>query len=105
MRTAVAIVGIAAVFGIGPVASAVADETAAIQPRPQRRAAEILSSLDDPHERESWLSDQMHHVHVRGKAGLVYQRDLAAGDRPLELQLRGPALGRKRVGLSVEVRF
>jgi hypothetical protein len=105
MRAALTVVGIAAVLWIGPSGAARADDPSAAQPRQRRTAAEILSSSDDPHERQSWLTDQMHYVHLHRKSGLVYQRDLVDGEHPVEFQLRGPALERKAVGLAVELRF
>jgi hypothetical protein len=105
MRSAVAAFGIAAVLWMGPVGAALADEPSAAEARQRRSAAVILSSLDEPRERESWLSDQMRYVHMNRKSGLVYERDLVRGEHPVEFQVRAPALGRKRVGLSIELRF
>ena len=51
----------------------------------------------------SWLGEN---VHYRKGVGLEYRRDLKLGNTPLELGFQGPVVRKKkRVGLTVELRF
>ncbi len=73
--------------------------------RPLRRGVEILAHIEQPKAQESWLSQHLDRIHVHRKAGLAYTRPLSLADRDLELSLRGPALDKKTLGLSFEIRF
>jgi hypothetical protein len=44
-------------------------------------------------------------VRIHKKTGLSYTTRVKPGGRDLELSFRGPGMGRKRLGLSLEVRF
>jgi hypothetical protein len=70
-----------------------------------RRSSEILAHIDQPEAGKSWLAHHLDRVRIDGKSGLRYARPLAFGKRDLELELRGPAMGRKRFGVSFELRF
>ena len=51
----------------------------------------------------AWLGEN---VHYRKGVGLEYRRDLKIGHTPLELGFQGPVVRKKkRVGLTVELRF
>ena len=81
------------------------DEAAPSLEKSHRRSAEILAHMDQPEAEASWLSHHLDRIHFHSKTGLAYTRPLAVAERDLELSLRGPALGKKRVGLSFEIRF
>ena len=70
------------------------------------RSSEILDHIDRPGPGKSWLSFHLERIAVHKKAGLAYTRRLDLGERGVSFSVRGPAMGRKkRVGLSVELRF
>jgi hypothetical protein len=71
----------------------------------RRTSAEILAHIDQPEAQKSWLSLHLDRIHFHRKTGLAYTHSLALPERDLELSLRGPALGRKSLGLSLEIRF
>ena len=51
----------------------------------------------------AWLGEN---VHYRKGVGLEYRRDLKLGNKPIELGFQGPVVRKKkRVGLTVELRF
>jgi hypothetical protein len=82
------------------------EEEATLPPeQPRRRSAEILAHTEQPEAEASWLSHHLERVHLHSKAGLAYTRPLRLAERDFEFSLRGPALGRKRVGLSFEITF
>ena len=58
-----------------------------------------------PPARRSWLRSELSRVHIHKKTGLAYTRQLERDGADLELSVRGPGLGRKRLGLSIELRF
>ena len=70
-----------------------------------RRSVEILAHIEQPEAQKSWLSHHLDRIHVHRKAGLAYTRSLSLAERDLELSLRGPALGKKSLGFSFEIRF
>jgi hypothetical protein len=77
-------------------------------PQPEesrRRSVEILAHIEQPEGEQSWLSHHLERIHFHRKAGLAYTQPISLAEHDLELSLRGPALGRKRLGLSFEVRF
>ena len=77
-------------------------------PPPQesrRRSVEILAHIEQPEGEQSWLSHHLDRIHFHRKAGLAYTQPLSLADHDLELSLRGPALGPRRLGLSFEIRF
>ncbi len=69
------------------------------------RSVEILAHIEQPEAQKSWLSHHLDRIHVHRKAGLAYTRSLSLAERDLELSLRGPALGKKSLGFSFEIRF
>ena len=71
----------------------------------RRRSVQILAHIEQPEAEQSWLSHHLDRIHFHRKAGLSYTRPLSLAEHDLELSLRGPALDRKRVGVSFEVRF
>ena len=70
-----------------------------------RRSVEILAAIEQPEGDKSWLSHHLDRIHVNRKTGLAYTQPLNLADHDIELSLRGPALDRKRLGLSFEIRF
>lgn len=82
-----------------------AEEPGAAPERPVRRGAEILAQVDQPPAEKGWLAHHLDRIHIHRKSGLAYSRPLAIGEQDLELRVLGPAMGRKRVGLSFEIRF
>jgi hypothetical protein len=66
---------------------------------------QALPSVDAPPRQGGWLRAQLAHVHVHKKTGLAYTRRVDGGERGYVVSVRGPGLGHKRLGLSVELRF
>jgi hypothetical protein len=58
-----------------------------------------------PPPQRGWLRSQLAHLHLHKKSGLAYTRRLDRGERDYVVSVRGPALGHKRLGLSLELRF
>ena len=81
------------------------DETTDSPEPSPRRSAEILAQVEQPEAEATWLSHHLDRVRFHKKAGLAYTRPLNLAERDFELSLCGPALDRKRVGLSLEIRF
>ena len=81
------------------------DEAMPSPEKSRRSSAEILAHIDQPEAETGWLDHHLDRIHFHRKTGLAYTRPLALAERDLELSLRGPALSRKRFGLSVEIRF
>ena len=84
---------------------ATAEEAEDASPPTIRRHAEILSQLDRPSDETGWLALHLERIQVHRRAGFAYTRPLSLRERPLEIRLTGPAMRRKRVGLSFELRF
>jgi hypothetical protein len=80
------------------------EETTSLEP-PRRRSVEILAHIEKPEREESWLSHHLNRIHFHKKSGLAYTQPLSLADHDLELSLRGPALDKKTLGLSFEIRF
>jgi len=72
---------------------------------PRRRSVEILAHVEKPEGNESWLSHHLDRIHFNKKTGLAYTRPLSLAHHDLQVSVRGPALDRKTVGLSLEIRF
>lgn len=70
-----------------------------------RRSVEILAHIEQPEGEQSWLSHHLERIHFHRKAGLAYTQPISLAEHDFELSLRGPAIGRRRLGLSFEVRF
>ena len=83
-------------------ASAAADPEAVPFPAPTHFQLPAVGAA--PSER-SWLRTHLSRVRIHKKAGLAYTTRVKRGDRDLELNFRGPGMGKKRLGLSVELRF
>ena len=83
-------------------AGAEADPEAARSPAP---ASFALPSVGAAPSERSWLRRHLSHVRIHKKTGLSYTTRVKSGGRDLELSFRGPGMGRKRLGLSLEVRF
>jgi hypothetical protein len=85
--------------------AAAEDEATRSPEQSRRRSAEILAHIDQPEAEESWLSHHLARIHLHGKTGLAYSQPLSLAERDFEFSVRGPALDRKSLGLSFEVRF
>jgi hypothetical protein len=72
-------------------------EESRIQP-----AREILTEVEKSDSGASWLRT---HIHVRKKRGIEYSQPFTMASRQLVLNIHGPAMSRKRLGLGFEVRF
>jgi hypothetical protein len=95
-----------AMLGLLITASGAAAEEAEDAPPPRiRRHAEILAQLDRPSDETGWLALHLERIQIHRRAGFAYTRPLSLRKRPLEFTLSGPAMRRKRVGLSFELRF
>ena len=85
--------------------------TAQAEPEIQHTAYEnprgpgSLSSLSSASGERGWVRTHLDRIHLHKKAGLAYTKSFDAVDRDLLLSVRGPALGRKRYGLALELRF
>ena len=66
---------------------------------------QILAHIEKPEAEASWLSYHLDRIHLHSDTGLAYTRQLNLAERDLALSLRGPALGKRTVGLSFEIRF
>jgi hypothetical protein len=69
------------------------------------RSVEILAHIEKPDREQSWLSHHLSRIHFHKKAGLAYTQPLSLADHDLELSLRGPALNKKTLGLTLEIRY
>ena len=100
-------VALVLIFGLSLVAyGAQANDNDADFEATSPRGAEILYHIDRPGPGKSWLSLHIERIAVHKKAGLAYTQKLNLGERGMSFSVRGPAMGRKkRVGLSVELRF
>ncbi len=84
-----------------------ADEQTA-EPKPTlRRSAEILAHMDRPeiempHPERSWFISS---VHIKKKRGLEYTHVMSLNERPLLLNIQGPVMRKRRLGLTLELRF
>ena len=64
-----------------------------------------------PRTREKWLSKKKinvwlpSHLELRKGAGLAMSRPIRVGRKDLQLGVAGPVLRKKKLGLTVEVRF
>jgi hypothetical protein len=96
-RSWLATIGIGLAIGIPAAAagdSLVSEETTRTNPYGIRPAME---------RPPAWLGEN---VHYRKGVGLEYSRELKIGDKPIELGFQGPVVRKKkRVGLTVELRF
>jgi hypothetical protein len=73
--------------------------------QPLRRSVEILAHIEQPEAQQSWLSHHLDRIHFHRKSGIAYTRPLSLARHDLELSLRGPAINKKSLGLSFEIRF
>lgn len=83
-------------------ASAQADPEAPPAPAPSHYD---LPAVGAPDSQRSWLRTHLSRVRIHKKTGLAYTTRLQRDGSDLELSVRGPGMGRKRLGLSLEVRF
>ena len=81
------------------------EETTSSPEQPLRRSVEILAHIEQPEAQQSWLSHHLDRIHIDRKMGLTYTRPLSLAEHDFELSLRGPALNKKTLGLSFEIRF
>jgi hypothetical protein len=80
------------------------EETTSLEQQ-RRRSIEILDHMEKPEREQSWLSHHLDRIHFHRKTGLAYTQALNLAEHDLELSLRGPALSKKALGLSFEIRF
>jgi hypothetical protein len=80
------------------------EETTSLE-KPRRRSIEILEHMEKPEREESWLTHHLDRIQFHKKAGLAYTQPLSLADHDFELSLRGPALNKKTLGLTFELRF
>jgi hypothetical protein len=80
------------------------DEDPEKEVRRRHRTAEVLFRMDEPrNENRSWIQE---HVSLRKGMGLVYSYKMRTEDnRKIVLNVGGPALKKKRLGLMFEVKF
>ena len=101
---AAAALGSIIVLGLASQAGADSDERAAAHRPPKRpRGAEILLDMNDAlgADRESGGS-----FRIRKRYGFEYAHRFTLGQGPpLILSIQGPALPRRRLGVSIEFRF
>ena len=84
-----------------------ADEDSTDQEPVLRRSVEILAHMDRP-EMEAprpGRSRFVSNIHIKKKRGLEYTHVLSFNDRPLLLNIQGPVLRKKQLGLTLELRF
>lgn len=81
------------------------DEATSPPEQVRRRSAEILAQIEQPEGETSWLQHHLDRIHFHRKAGFAYTQPLSLAEHDLQLSLRGPALDRKHVGLTFEIRF
>ena len=81
------------------------EEEATSLEQPRRRSVEILAHIEKPEGEQGWLSHHLDRIHLNRKTGLAYTQSLRLAEHDLEFNLRGPALNKKALGLSFEIRF
>lgn len=69
------------------------------------RQAPVANALATPSAESSWFRTHLHRIRVHKKTGFAYTKNFDAIDHDFSLSVRGPAMGRKRYGLSFELRF
>ncbi len=82
------------------------DQTAEQQPT-LRRSSEILAQMDrpvieTPRPGRSWF---VSNIHIKKKRGLEYTHVMSVKGRPMLLNVQGPVMRKKRLGLTLELRF
>ncbi len=100
-----AILTLGLLLSVGNVARA--DEETADYEVTVRRSIEILAHMDRPeiempHPERSWF---VSNVHIKKKRGLEYTHVMSFNERPLLLNFQGPVMRKRRLGLTLELRF
>ncbi len=78
------------------------------EPKPTlRRSAEILAHMDQPaletpRPERTWFTSN---VHIKKKRGLEYTHVMSVNGHPMLLNIQGPVMRKKRLGLTFELRF
>ena len=93
---------IAVALLLTPGGTAGADDSTDQEVRRIQRAREILGDFESLSSSVSWLQT---HIHIRKKRGLEYSHPFTTGNRQLVLNIHGPVMSRKRLGLGFEFRF
>jgi len=83
-------------------ASAEANPEAARTPEPSHLNLPFVGNLV---QNRGWLTTHFSRIQLHKKTGLAYTTRLERPGTDLELSFRGPGMGKKRFGLSIEVRF
>ncbi len=100
-----AILTLGLLLSVGDAARA--DEETAEYELTMHRSIEILAHMDRPeiempHPERSWFSSS---VHIKKKRGLEYTHVMSFNERPLLLNFQGPVMRKRRLGLTLELRF
>jgi hypothetical protein len=101
-RTGLGLAALGAALTAAPPGAGAADAEEAL-------ATPVVSRLSAPATRgekprpPAWMGEN---VHFKKGYGFEYRRELRMGETPLELGFKGPVVRKKkRLGLTVEVRF
>ncbi len=84
-----------------------ADEEPADQEPVLRRSVEILAHMDRPEMEaprpgRTWFTSN---IHIKKKRGLEYTHMMSVNGHPMLLNVQGPVMRKKRLGLTFELRF
>jgi len=84
-----------------------ADDPIAEQQPTLRRSVEILAQLDRPEVEtprpgRSWF---VSNIHIKKKRGLEYTQVMSVNGHPMLFSVQGPVMRKKRLGLTLELRF
>ena len=84
-----------------------ADDRTAEQQPTLRRSIEILAQMDrpvfeTPRPGRIWF---VSNIHIKKKRGLEYTHVMSVKGRPMLLNVQGPVMRKKRLGLTLELRF
>ena len=84
-----------------------ADEKTAVQQPTLRRSIEVLAHMDRPEiqiprPERTWFTNN---IHIKKKRGFEYTHVTSFNGRPLLFNIQGPVMRKKRLGLTLELRF
>jgi hypothetical protein len=71
-----------------------------------RTGSSVLAHVDRERVDSSWLTGHLNRMHLHQQRGFAYTQAFDKGEKGLELNVHGPAVGSKRAfGLGIELRF
>jgi len=71
-----------------------------------RTGASVLAHVDRERVDSSWLTGHLNRMRLHERRGFAYTQAFDKGEKGLELNVHGPAVGSKKaLGLGIELRF